>query len=339
MEPMTHLPGRSPQDWHLDQMNLSSLTSALHERGWLAADDRLIYQEKAGEGNMNLVLRVKSTEGYQLILKQSRSWVEKYPEFDAPEDRICQEAKFYQLAGATVGDMLPIVAGFDRDRRMLVMEDLGQLSDLTSMYKGHKISESHLDDLVDFLVRLHRIELSENFENLAMRKLNYHHMFVVPLTKGSLALDDITPGLEKAATDLREDRSYVERVHEIGQKYLNGGNKLVHGDFYPGSWALKGDRVIIFDPEFAFRGNAAFDLGIMAAHFILSGFEDQGFDLIDQYLRSSVLAKEDVFDFAGVEIMRRLLGVAQLPLDLSLEQKVCLLNTSKSLIFAEKGVS
>ena len=41
---------------------------------------------RAGEGNMNLTLRVQ-TEERSFILKQARPWVEKYPDIPAPKER------------------------------------------------------------------------------------------------------------------------------------------------------------------------------------------------------------------------------------------------------------
>ncbi len=77
----------------------------------------------------------------------------------------------------------------------------------------------------------------------------------------------------------------------------------------------------IIDPEFCFLGPPAFDLGVLYAHLHLAR---QPVELA-------------VFDatakaFAGAEIMRRLIGVAQLPLEADLEEKSALLALTKRLI-------
>ncbi len=59
--------------------------------------------QRAGEGNMNLVIRVV-TPRRSMILKQSRPWVEKYPQIEAPADRILAEIDFYQLRRGSSGD-------------------------------------------------------------------------------------------------------------------------------------------------------------------------------------------------------------------------------------------
>ena len=44
----------------------------------------------AGDGNMNLVLRV-TTDRQSVIVKQARPWVEKYRDIPAPAERILAE--------------------------------------------------------------------------------------------------------------------------------------------------------------------------------------------------------------------------------------------------------
>ena len=61
------------------------------ERQWLAPGETVRSLASAGEGNMNLTLRL-TTSARTLIIKQSRPWVERYPQPDAPEDRALSEA-------------------------------------------------------------------------------------------------------------------------------------------------------------------------------------------------------------------------------------------------------
>ena len=71
----------------------------LRRLGWLAPDERVRGCAKAGEGNMNLTLRVR-TEGRSVIVKQSRPWVEKYDAIPAPFDRALVEQRFYERVAA-----------------------------------------------------------------------------------------------------------------------------------------------------------------------------------------------------------------------------------------------
>ena len=77
----------------------------------------------------------------------------------------------------------------------------------------------------------------------------------------------------------------------------------------------------MIDPEFGFFGPAEFDLGVFQAHLLLAGFsETDAQSIVSKYPRScdTHVAQR----FAGVEVLRRLFGVAQLPLKLDDAEKL-----------------
>ena len=168
--------------------------------------------------------------------------------------------------------------------------------------------------------------------NRDMRALNHDHIFRVPLTKANgLALDQVTPGLQELADDLKRDDEYMGRVAALGRRYLADGDHLVHGDFFPGSWLHSARGVVVIDPEFCFLGRGEFDFGVMIAHVLLARQSEA-------HVHALLRAVPDTYDeeltrqFAGVEIMRRLVGVAQLPLQLALDQKAGLLAQSRQMV-------
>ena len=85
-----------PKGFFVDKEEIAELQQYLSEQEWLQAGEKIETLEKAGEGNMNLVLRVKTNQR-SLIIKQSRPWVEKYPHILAPLERAIVEGQFYQL--------------------------------------------------------------------------------------------------------------------------------------------------------------------------------------------------------------------------------------------------
>src|SRR5207237_1305710 len=115
----------------------------------------------------------------------------------------------------------------------------------------------------------------------------------------------VTPGLGDAAHRLKADVGYREEVLALGSLYLNEGDCLLHGDFFPGSWLRSPEGIKVIDPEFCFFGPPEFDLGVMLAHLYLA---HQDASILKAY--SSAVDRELVVRFAGVEIMRRLIGVA-----------------------------
>jgi 5-methylthioribose kinase len=167
-----------------------------------------------------------------------------------------------------------------------------------------------------------------------MRRLNYTHLFDFPLQPGNgLDLDALTPGLQSEADRLCRNDAYVDAIHALGKRYLDDGDVLLHGDFYPGSWirTTGGPRVI--DPEFAFFGPAEYDVGVCLAHLLIAGYgEADRSSIMTGYTAPSGFDRDLAMQFAGMEIMRRLIGVAQLPLTRTLEQKRDLLARSEQLV-------
>jgi 5-methylthioribose kinase len=324
-----------PRGFFVDAGSPEALEEYSRKRGWLLPAETLLRVTKAGEGNMNLTLRLVTTDR-SFILKQARPWVEKYPAIAAPAGRARVEAGFYRAVSSrpAIRAAMPALLGEDPDSGVIVLEDLGEAQDFTRLYRGEPLSEPDLETLVSYLAELHRPFAAREplFQNREMRALNHEHVFRLPLAPANgLDLDRITPGLEAAARELKADAAYVARVRELGQLYLEDGVSLVHGDFFPGSWLRTNGGIRVIDPEFCFLGNPAFDLGVLRAHLYLSRQPELADRVLALYAAGPELATT-ANGFAGAEIMRRLLGVAQLPLEAGLEEKRELLALSKALM-------
>jgi 5-methylthioribose kinase len=302
--------------------------------------------ERAGEGNMNLTLRV-ALRDRSVILKQGRPWVEKYEQIAAPWERTLVEAAFYRSIASTeqVAGAMPRLLHVDEHNHVLVLEDLGAAGDYTTMYTDGQISSEDLHRLLRWLSALGRVEppadAVSDLANHAMRRLNHEHIFALPLREqNGLDLDAITGGLGRAADELKHDRAYCWRVAELGEVYLSDGPSLVHGDYFPGSWMRTAAGVRIIDPEFCLLGAREFDYGVMLAHCALAHTALAAAEQVMTAARQAGLEERLVLGFAGVEIMRRLLGVAQLPLRVGLDIKRRLLSMSCSFVLApERGLT
>jgi 5-methylthioribose kinase len=128
------------------------------------------------------------------------------------------------------------------------------------------------------------------------------------------------------------DRLYVDAVTALGRRYLADGDTLVHGDYFPGSWLRSADGVRIIDPEFCFLGDGEFDYGILVAHLMLASCDAAAIAFVKSAIDARRLDAELVAGYAGVEIMRRLIGVAQLPIAFGIDRKRALLSLSRRLV-------
>lgn len=309
-----------------------ALTSYLREKKFISADQEVLGTEKPGEGNMNYTIRVK-LKNDSIIVKQSNPYVEKYPSVPAPQERALAEAAFYKIIAddSTLTFVMPAFIGTDKKNFINAMEDLGQAQDLSYLYQRQEpIANGEIEKLCGYLSILHneyRIKQGvSGLSNLSLRKLNHEHIFVYPfLEDNGFNLDSIQPGLQACALKYKKSDALKEIATALGEKYLSEGVHLVHGDFYPGSWVKAKKELYIIDPEFCHYGAPEFDLAVMQAHMHLSGNE-KNLDLINDYYKKPSNFDEAVCNkFIGIEILRRIIGLAQLPLEMSLEEKETLL--------------
>ena len=324
--------------FHLDASDIPALQRYLNSRSGSGEEEIVLSAEKPGDGNMNYVLRIHLGV-HSYIIKQARPYVEKYPQIAAPVERAIIEAAFYKVIqeDEVLKSYTPLLLWTDEINYIIALEDLGQASDYSDLYSLHKkLSLAEANELVAFINRLQNMPKTKNplFQNHAMKKLNHQHIFLYPFMEDNgFDLDKIQPGLQSLAMKYKTDTRLKENIHSLGEIYLQDGNSLVHGDFYPGSWLHTDKGIKVIDPEFCFYGPSVFDPAIMTAHCLMTQQDQRIIESI--YVSNQQAADFDrsLYNrFTGVEIMRRVIGLAQVPLILSLEAKERLLNKAAALL-------
>lgn len=332
----------------IDQID--PIRSLLIDASIISNDERIESIRPAGEGNMNLCVRVKTSKK-SVVVKQARPWVEKYPQIPAPVSRHAHEARFYRTISkhSLIAQQMPRVLCEISSQCVLVLEDLGDAQDCSTWYQGsggQELLTPKLQELSAWLSRLHSVSIPQSqkagFSNIELRRLNYQHMFEIPFqTDNGIDFDAITPGLQEQATKICQCPNIQDRARQIGQFYLFPpddllGQNLLHGDFYPGSWLATDHGLRVIDPEFCFVGPREFDLGVLVAHLrLVCGSRHYDQQLIESYKRQAnatvttlSINRPLLMCFASIEIIRRLIGVAQLPLRWNLDTKTALLESA-----------
>ncbi len=307
----------------LEASDRAGVEALLRRLDWLDPAETVAGIERAGEGNMNLVLRV-TTDRRSVILKQSRPWVERYESIAAPLDRALIEQRFYRRVQGVPGvaGAMPRLLAADRESYTLLLEDLGPAQDLTVLYRRGELVSAEVSELGAYLRALHGAtwaESADGLRNREMRKLNHLHIFEVPYTTDTAVdVEAYEPGLAAVAATLRGDSELRREVEMVGERYLADGPCLVHGDFFPGSWLRTPAGLKVIDPEFCHFGEPELDLGVAIAHFVLAR---QFFGLDQELMQAAVdpdsgrsVSHDRIAQYAGAEVIRRLIGVAQLPI-------------------------
>lgn len=297
----------------------------LRSRKFLKDHESVQVIEKPGEGNMNLVRRVV-TNRRSFILKQARPWAEKYPSIDAPVERNEVESRYFQAIHSDkfLLNLSPEVIFTDQDNFILMLDDLGEGADYAFIYQPDKyLTGDEMKSLVSYLMELHELNISDFPDNRSMRILNHEYIFRLPfLETNGLNLNAIQTGLHALSLSVKRNDQLKSRIALYGDLYLDSGPVLIHGDYFPGSWLRTQSGLKIIDPEFSFLGYAEFDLGVFAAHMVLAQQGKERIELVlREYKASSEVSDELIAGFCGIEILRRLFGVAQLPLSIDITGK------------------
>ncbi len=283
---------------------------------------------------MNLALRV-FTDRRHFILKQSRPWVAKFPDLAAPVERILVERDYLRITteNRQLSGHSPELLRADPTNFILLMEDLGQARDLSCIYhEKESLSNRELEDMLRYLSVLHQLPVDNFPANRKLRQLNHAHIFDLPFRPDNgFPLDAFYPGLAKVARPFQYDEKLKNKVRELGEIYLSNGPHLVHGDFYPGSMMSDKGHLYIIDGEFAHPGRVEFDVGVMAAHLQMAGLPWT--DFVSHYERDAPNADHLLIHrFRAVEILRRLIGIAQLPVQMNLDERAALLAQAREML-------
>jgi 5-methylthioribose kinase len=314
----------------------------LKDHDWISAETHLTNLEKPGEGNMNYVLRAEFDNDTSMILKQARPWVEKYPQIYADEGRLLVEKAYYKIveSNEVLARLSPEIIDFDEENNILSMEDLGSAADFSFIYKeGYEISVEDGKQCIGYLNELSRVtKISAMPDNMEMRKLNFQHIFSLPFSvENGFDLDEVQDGLQRLADPVISNKELFKKVTEWGDRYLGEGEILVHGDFYPGSMLKTKDGVKVIDPEFSFIGPVEWDISIFVAHLFMAEINPNIIEeLFGMYEQPDEFSETAFAGFVGTEIIRRIIGLAQLPLSLTLPQKKELLEKATSWIINGK---
>ena len=173
--------------------------------------------------------------------------------------------------------------------------------------------------------------------------------------------------------ELYDDEALHLEVAKLKFAFMNNAQALIHGDLHTGSIFVKEDSTRVFDPEFAFYGPIGYDIGNVIANLIFAwdngiaygatAFCDWALRTIEEtidlfrtkflaaydryvtepmaktkgfreYYLASILA--DTASYAGTELIRRTVGMAQVKDVTTIEDEAKRLFAERVNIFCAK---
>lgn len=243
---------------------------------------------EVGDGNLNLVFIVEGTHG-AAVVKQALPYVRLVGEsWPLPLKRSFFEYHALTRQAARDPGMVPEIYHFDAGQAIIVMEylnphvilrraliegrqlpkigrDLG-LFVARTLFRGSDLSMEARARKQDLALFADNAELCDITENL---------VFSDPYFEAELNRHT-TPELDDIVAELRADRDMKVAAQVMKHKFAANAETLLHGDLHTGSVMVTAENTRVIDPEFAFYGPMAFDVGMLLANFWMSYFSQSG---------------------------------------------------------------
>ena len=246
------------------------------------------------------------------------------------------------MAIVIMEDMLPLEVGrtafINGNEPARFAADIGYMSATMSFYT----SDFHLDSST-------KKKMQAEIANPGMRQLTEQLVFDWPYSDHES--NEYEKGMRSDVKFLSQDQRLLLEVAQLKHKFMTKSDALIHGDLHSGAIFVGEDRTVIFDTEFALCGPFGFDLGQFIANLMLNGiaFPDRKEKRFEQaketwYAFSETFAElwhtqsterytqvdgfytaimeelfTDLIGYAGCELVRRAISIAQIP-DMNVEE-------------------
>lgn len=301
------------------------------------------------DGNINMVFRVVG-ERSSVIVKQALPYLRVAGKsWPLTRHRIKTENSAFLIHNSLAPNAMPEILHFDQEMCAIVMEDLHGFQPWRDALIQGKDSK-HVARVVaeycsSILVQTSDLVLNDAEQQDLRRKFYYTELclvteelfFTAPYLENKTNRFD--PELAALVTDLHSDEALRGAASEMRTIFKTKDQALIHGDLHSGSVMVSEDQVRIIDLEFAFYGPFGFDLGVLFANLALARISQNAHGnaayctMIDSYAKDiwaaftsnlQVLSvqysfdadkflddmQHDMYRFGGMEMIRRIVGLA-----------------------------
>jgi 5-methylthioribose kinase len=281
----------------MDAVSFEALTVETISRrlGGLAAlrsrlgDDPSAWRTReVGDGNLNLVFIVEGEKG-AVIVKQALPYVRLVGEsWPLPLKRSFFEYHALTRQAARSGGAVPEIFHFDKAQALIVMEYLSPHVILRrALIEGRELPNI-ADDLALFMARTlfrgsdlamptarRKADLALFADNVELCDITENLVFSDPYFEAEMNAHT-SPQLDALVAELRADRDLKVTAQRMKHLFAAKAETLVHGDLHTGSIMVTDSDTRVIDPEFAFYGPMAFDVGMLFANFWMAYFSQSG---------------------------------------------------------------
>ena len=254
----------------------------------IGADTTAWKVREVGDGNLNLVFIVEGPKG-AVVVKQALPYVRLVGDsWPLPLKRSFFEYHALSRQAERDPGMVPEIFHFDAGQAIIVMEFLSPHIILRrALIAGQELPKI-AKDLGRFLARtlfrgsdlclatkLRKSDLALFADNVALCDITESLVFSDPYYDAKLNRHT-SPQLDGIVKELRADRDLKVAAQRLKHIFAATPETLLHGDLHTGSVMVTAEQTRVIDPEFAFYGPMAFDVGMLLANFWMSYFSQSG---------------------------------------------------------------
>lgn len=240
----------------------------------------IITCQEIGDGNINYVFRLKG-EKKSYIFKQADALL-RSSQRPLSQNRMDIEAFMLNYYNKSTPKFSPKLYFYDRDLKLIVMEDLFDYKNLRHEYMNGNFYQGTTKRLGEFCVKSllpttifymdlnKRRKLQSMICNEEMCNITEDLVLTEPFIDYKKR-NVITEGLEDYVEEnIYNDRNLQLRAAILKEKFVNDKQALIHGDLHTGSIFVKEGSVKIIDPEFATFAPIGYDLGNVLANLFFA---------------------------------------------------------------------
>ena len=250
--------------------------------GGITDYESLISAEEIGDGNLNLVFKIRDRLGIsRVIVKQSLPYVRCVGEsWPLTLDRSRIEAETLLAHYQFCPEHTVNVLHYDPELAVMVQEDLseytiwrkalinGVYNEFAAAQIGHYLANAlfhHSDFYQDQLSK--KLAVSQ-FTNPELCQITEDLFFTDPYIEHER--NRFEPELEALVLELRTDKALITAVGELKYKFMTNAESLLHGDLHSGSIFVTENNLKVIDAEFGFYGPIGFDIGTVIGNLLLN---------------------------------------------------------------------
>ena len=273
----------------LDEAGLRRLVARLPEVAARLGDDPAAWTiREVGDGNLNLVFIVGGPVG-SLCIKQALPYVRLVGEsWPLDLNRAFFEYRASVIQAAHCQGLVPEIIHYDPELFLIVMEYLSPHIIMRRGMIDAVIYPNFVEHITDYLAKAlyftsdlalpaaaKKAMIAEFCPNTDLCKITedliFTHPYMVhPQNRWT------SPQLDPWAESLRSDEQAKAAVSELKVRFLTSAEALLHGDLHTGSIMVTEADTKVIDPEFAFVGPMAFDVGKLIGNLLLNHLSHAG---------------------------------------------------------------